>query len=305
MLAVNNGKIVFKREALPASQSTGWSVLPKLRCLLQFCSFLSPYAHNSIVEAANSSVGDHGQSSSLALVPLQESKSHSKGSRDKDTKLAIRSQARRNTDTSSTLLLCLPVVSRKRLICGSLGADNVSLDDTKRQYSGVCSPDPLHLCSELEKGESLALVPAKKPEAPSSSVSVLIKDLPQARPGWPLLGRPVLSDPKTASAERSKTSVVQWAMRLPSRYSAVSAVHPDQKPTNLEVNATSSVDGKGRATVPFETDSCGPLPTIDDGEKKIPRELESLREKYSPVCRLFSYEELMRLTCNLSPGQFP
>ncbi|KAG1369949.1 Proline-rich receptor-like protein kinase PERK8 [Cocos nucifera] len=104
--------------------------------------------------------------------------------------------------------------------------------------------------------------------------------------------------------EGSKTSVAQWAMRLPSRYSAVLAVHPDQKPTNLEANATSSVDGKGGAIVPFEADSCCPSPTIDDGEKKIPKELESLREKYSSVCRLFSYEELMHLTSNFSPEKF-
>nr|XP_010930690.1 probable receptor-like serine/threonine-protein kinase At5g57670 [Elaeis guineensis] len=274
VLAVNNGKIVFQREALPASQST-----------------------------ANNSVGGHGQSSS---VPLQKSKCYSKRSDGKVDKLAIKSQGGRNTDTSSTLLLCLPVVSKKRLICGSLGADNVSpsLDDTKRENSGVCSPDSLPLRSELEKGESLALVPVKKPVAPSRSVSLLIEDLPQARPGWPLLRRSVLSDPKTASTERSKTSVVQWAMRLPSRYSAVSAVHPDQKPTSLEANATSSVDGEGGAIVPFETDSCCPSPTIDDGEKKIPKELESLREKYSSVCRLFSYEELMHLTSNFSPEKF-
>ncbi|XP_038989440.1 probable receptor-like serine/threonine-protein kinase At5g57670 isoform X1 [Phoenix dactylifera] len=277
VLAVNNGKIVFRREPLPASQST-----------------------------ANNSVGDHVRSSSSALVPWQESKNYSKRSNRGDDKLAIKSQAGRNTNTSSTLLPCLPVVSKRRLSCVSLGADNVlpSLDDTKRQNSGVCSPVSLPLCSELEKDESLALVPGKKPEAPSSSVSHLIKDSPQARPGWPLLRKSVLPNQKTTSAERSKTSVVQWAMRLPSRHSAVSTVHPDQKPAKLEANATSGVDGKRGAIVPFETDSCSPSPTIDNGEKKIPKELESLREKYSSVCRLFSYKELVQLTSNFSPEKF-
>ncbi|KAM3689092.1 hypothetical protein ACJW31_09G019300 [Castanea mollissima] len=65
---------------------------------------------------------------------------------------------------------------------------------------------------------SLAIMPAQKEEAASSSISVLIKELPESKPGWPLLHRSILPDKK--ESERSlvrQISVVQWGLRLPSR----------------------------------------------------------------------------------------
>ena len=66
--------------------------------------------------------------------------------------------------------------------------------------------------------KSLAIVPVQKEEAASSSISVLKKELPESKPGWPLLRRSILPDKK--ESERSlvrQISVVQWALRLPSR----------------------------------------------------------------------------------------
>lgn len=70
-------------------------------------------------------------------------------------------------------------------------------------------------------------------------------------------------------------SVVQWAMRLPSRYSASPVVYPDTKHTMLAPES--------------------------DEEKKIAEELVSIREKYSSVCMLFGYQELALATANFTP----
>ena len=65
---------------------------------------------------------------------------------------------------------------------------------------------------------SLAIMPAQKEEAASSSISVLIKELPESKPSWPLLCHSILPDKK--ESERSlvrQISVVQWGLQLPSR----------------------------------------------------------------------------------------
>lgn len=281
VLAVNNGKIVFQRvRSSPASQST---------------EDMNPR-------------GD-GRSSGLALVALQQSNG-------RNVKPAIRSLARRNPSAS---LFCFPVASKSNSLpaldatkkresgvdppvsppsCSESGkAESLALVPVKKPEAPLSSASPASR-SELKRSESLALVPVKKPEAPLRSISLLIEDLPEAKRGWPLLGAAITTPQnQKQKTKRSKVSVVQWAMQLPSRHSTASAVHP----TAPEANATSNADGNRGAIVPVETDSCGPWPTIDNGEKQIPKELESLEQKYSSVCRLFSYEELMKLTSNFSP----
>ncbi|KAJ8647348.1 hypothetical protein MRB53_000371 [Persea americana] len=142
---------------------------------------------------------------------------------------------------------------------------------------------------------SLALVPVQTIEAASSSISLLMRELPELRPGWPLLRRAVL--PERQPSERStakKISVVQWAMRLPTRHSTA-AVHPDHKTMN---RAVASLDGASGAIVPV-----GDVvsPKSDDMElKNLPKEFEFLHEMYSSTCRLFSYQELQSATSNFS-----
>lgn len=70
-----------------------------------------------------------------------------------------------------------------------------------------------------EEDNSMAIVPVQKCEPAPSSVTLLIKELPELRPGWPLLRRAAVQQgPSTPCS--SKISVVQWAMRLPSRRDA-------------------------------------------------------------------------------------
>ncbi|XP_024973204.1 probable receptor-like serine/threonine-protein kinase At5g57670 isoform X1 [Cynara cardunculus var. scolymus] len=168
----------------------------------------------------------------------------------------------------------------------------------------ICSPDsvlPTTACVLEETGEDdesfMALVPVKKLEASSSSRDV--------RPGWPLLRRAISSN--RLSQDRSpvrQISVVQWAMRLPTR-NLLQITNSDlsddivdkEKDRSLELN------GENGAIVlvhgdEIQSDSGSPL----SGESIcLPEELEGLHEKYSGSCRLFRYQELVAATMNFKP----
>lgn len=148
-------------------------------------------------------------------------------------------------------------MNRSRSNCATIRADDV---DKKEIF-----------CTQ--KAQSSALVRAKT----STSMSLsLPHSSPDMKLGWPLLRKIVLPDRQTAPPDGSKISVVEWAMRLPGRFSAASTVHPDHKSAISDANAS---------------------PRLDQG-KKIPKELE----KFSSLCRSFSYKELSHMTSNFSPG---
>lgn len=239
VLAVNNGKIVFQRDAPPQPSTENNKAAPKKNP----CS-----PHNA----------------TAGSLP------------------AIKGQGRRSIDP------------------GSANADVtlLSSDVSTTQNCSICVPEEPP-CTKSREDDTLALVPLPKPEPPSSFMSLMIPELREARPGWPLLRRAVLINRKNSSpAERSKISVVQWAMRLPSRYTASLAVHPDPKHTKAGANGVHNFDGAIAAIVPA---GAGSPHVTHNEEKKILRELESLQEKYSSVCRLIGYQELMRATSNFSP----
>ncbi|CAN1234585.1 Protein kinase STUNTED [Linum perenne] len=83
-------------------------------------------------------------------------------------------------------------------------------------------PDDGLSCKEPPRNDgydnTLALVPVPKVEVDSSSITVLVKQLPESKPGWPLLSRVASRDQKPGDRlTMRKISVVQWALRLPSR----------------------------------------------------------------------------------------
>ncbi|KAF9609756.1 hypothetical protein IFM89_018204 [Coptis chinensis] len=182
---------------------------------------------------------------------------------------------------------------------------------------------------------SLALVPVETPEVSQRSVSLLIQDLPELRHNWPI-HQEVSPNQRIVkrSAAAKDVSIVQWAMRLPSRYYSA-AVHPDRQLNSREKkeDCTSNLDGESGAIVLVGNDP-NPLASPDresknnskenhtsslDGEsgaivlvgnyynpsvspdrklKTLHKELEFLHEKYSSTCRLFGYEELLSATSN-------
>ncbi|MQL82069.1 hypothetical protein Taro_014526 [Colocasia esculenta] len=165
---------------------------------------------------------------------------------------------------------------------------SVCVSAFESDQAGVRSPGILP-----KEEESVA--PAAVPEImdTASNFTHLFKPVPEQRTGWPILRRTLVHDKKTGP-ERPRTSVIQWAMRLPSRYSASAAVHPDRKTSKPAAEITDNVD-------PVATDS-SPMfnaPYLEE-QGNFSKELESLHLKYSSTCRLFSYKELQLATSDFS-----
>lgn len=154
-------------------------------------------------------------------------------------------------------------------------------------------------------GESLAIVPVKKAEeAAITSITVLVRQLPEVRPGWPLLRRAVLSDrqgPDRSSLR--KISVVQWALRLPSRQPSY-VTNSDLKQNGYDQGdyESSSLNGESGAIVPVGNEIGSSTPSPDHNSEELPKELEGLHEKYSATCRLFKYQELLSATSDFLAG---
>jgi len=110
------------------------------------------------------------------------------------------------------------------------------------------------------------------------------------------LRRRIFNHHRSSSFEWAKISMVQWAMRLPSRYTSV---HPDSKLLKSDASPRLNCDSETESTSAVEPESMFSFAFYDVAWP--PSELESLREKYSSVCRLFSYEELKLATSNYSP----
>uniref|UniRef100_A0A0E0MDD6 Protein kinase domain-containing protein n=1 Tax=Oryza punctata TaxID=4537 RepID=A0A0E0MDD6_ORYPU len=141
---------------------------------------------------------------------------------------------------------------------------------------------------------SLALVPVK----------VHHHESPEVATGWPFLRKKFLPDRKPASHDRSKMSVVQWAMRLPSRYSSASPVRSEYRTTTPD-GITSSSILRDRVAVPLRSNS-GKSSVVIEGldnfsDKEIPEELITLKEKFPSVYSSFSYSELAKITSDFSP----
>nr|DAD39801.1 TPA_asm: hypothetical protein HUJ06_014124 [Nelumbo nucifera] len=269
VLAVNNGKIVFEREA--TSASTGGSLGAEERPRKNFLTSI----HRSL--SKNSKVLSDATATATAEV---------------DT--VYNEEAARNSeaDLLKSVAESLPVALKRN--CSICAPDSISRDT----HCSRTAEEPNGCDSE---GNSLALVPVQTIEAASSSISLLIREVPELRPGWPLLRRSILPDRKAKGSAKSSVkqiSVVQWAMRIPGRNSSA-AVHPDCKQASCDKDedCSSNLDGQNGAIVPVDTDAIVPPASP---YKNLPKELEGLHEKYSATCRLFNYQELVSATSNFT-----
>ncbi|XP_052137199.1 protein kinase STUNTED-like isoform X1 [Oryza glaberrima] len=142
---------------------------------------------------------------------------------------------------------------------------------------------------------SLALVPMK----------VHRRESPEVATGWSFLRKKFLPDRKPASHDRSKMSVVQWAMRLPSRYSSASPVCSEYRTTTPDGITSASRILRDRVAVPSRSNSGKSSVVIEEldnsSDKEIPEELIALREKFPSVYSTFSHSELAKITSDFSP----
>ncbi|KAK3016036.1 hypothetical protein RJ639_005296 [Escallonia herrerae] len=177
-----------------------------------------------------------------------------------------------------------------------------------KQNCSICSDSvlPENTCAKRieeysENGDednSMAIVPVQQLEAASSSISLLIRELPELRPGWPLLHRAISS----SKSSGRKISVVQWAMRLPRRPClSITSSEETQSSDDAENDQSSELDGETGAIVPVGNENVYAPSSSSSSLRSLPKELEGLHEKYSATCRLFEYQELLSATLNFKP----
>lgn len=194
------------------------------------------------------------------------------------------------------------------------------LESARKQKCSICGPArvlPDDSCNPFEEessgdgdggggeGESLAIVPVQKLESPSTSITLMIGQLPEAKPGWPLLRHAVLSEPQAPDrSSLRKISVVQWALRLPSRQPSL-VTDSDHKQSGIPQGDAESpgLDGESGAIVPVGNEIVSTSPSHRNSAE-LPKELEGLHEKYSATCRPFKYQELLSATSNFLAGMF-
>ncbi|XP_042040454.1 probable receptor-like serine/threonine-protein kinase At5g57670 [Salvia splendens] len=182
-------------------------------------------------------------------------------------------------------------------------------DSVERKCS-ICTPDSVtwhESCKgpaeepskdegKRERDSSMAIVPVKKAEVVASgSVSFLLRGLSEVKPGWPLLRRAMVCNTSSSQIQQVRQiSVVQWALRLPSRYCLYieNLSRKDCDSSNHEL------DGETGAIVPVGNEAA-PVPS---SSRSLPEELEGLHEKYSATCRLFKFRELELATSNFRQG---
>lgn len=154
-----------------------------------------------------------------------------------------------------------------------------------------------------QEDNSKALVPFQKLEVASRSISLLVKDLPEIRPGWPLLRHTLLAARECSTSSSSRDiSVVQWATLLPTRpcLSTFSSSSIEQNCEEQEADFCGQGIQK-KAMVPVSTEILSHKLSLNEDSKSAPIELGGLHEKYSSICRLFKYEELQSATSNFLP----
>lgn len=266
ILAVDNGKVVFQREVSPITNACAKGINDHrghglFGAIQRSLSKNSKVLHGAKADENSAATSDPGTCRNLELALVKAS-----------------------SDCEETAL------KKKCSICspGSVSQEN-SCVQSADESSGDGDED----------NNSMALVAVPKLEAASSSISLLIRELPELRPGWPLLRRAILSDRLASNGPLRQTSVVQWAMQLPSRH-CLAIADSKQSICDKQEDQASELDGESGAIVPVDAETFS-APSSPCSSRSLPEELEGLHEKYSATCRLFKYQELLQATSNFIP----
>ncbi|KAG6390424.1 hypothetical protein SASPL_148158 [Salvia splendens] len=183
--------------------------------------------------------------------------------------------------------------------CSICTPDSVTWHDSCREAAEVPSKDE----GKRERDSSMAIVPVKKVEVASGSVSLLLGGLSEVKPGWPLLRHAMVRNTSSSQIQQVRQiSVVQWAMRLPSRYGLFieNSTRKDSDSSNHDQDH--QLDGESGAIVPVGNEAVSVPSSPDSVSRSLPEELEGLHEKYSATCRLFKFRELELATSNFRKG---
>ncbi|KAK6923705.1 Protein kinase domain [Dillenia turbinata] len=266
ILAVENGKIVFKREATRETHKDNRDQKNIVQLIHRSLSSKSRSSNDDVhfalggnlksgdckkkslagncLSCASSTVlpgpfKEESQCNSLAIVPVEEIQN--------DNSLQ---GSPRNISLQNSLG-----------VCGRESGDNNSLS---------LMPTPLHDDSCRNSSKSR-----------------------HHKSGWTFLRRVFLVNHD--HSRTTKSSVVKRVLRLPSRTS-FALVYPDQR--NNSHDQIEHPSGETSAIVPVDSDA-SPSP-LCDSVKGIPKELENFHERFS-LCRLFQYQELLSATSNFIP----
>ncbi|QCE15721.1 probable receptor-like serine/threonine-protein kinase At5g57670 [Vigna unguiculata] len=261
VLAVNNGKVVFKRDSSPPSVADLQGIDRQHR---------------------NGLVGSIHWTLSRNTKVLSDDNSGTDADEKKPGQISDHSLAKFFLDSTETVRK--PSCS----VCGT----TLALPDPSCYQSaeGVSGDDG--------KENSLAIVPVQ--------VQPTVAAEAELKPGWPLLHRRIISD--TQSTDRSLThpeiSVVQWAMRLPSRNISYASDRDEKSETcDRSLDQPAALDRESGALVPVDSE-IRTASSPESNSRNIPKELEGLHEKYSSTCRLFGYQDLVSATSNFLPENF-
>ncbi|GMP46779.1 hypothetical protein CsSME_00014815 [Camellia sinensis var. sinensis] len=268
ILAVDNGKIVFQRKASPP-----------------------------MTNGRAKGIDDQGRHHLLGTI---------QSSASKNSKLLHGANVDENSTATSDQITCESLESalvKARWDCA---------ERALKKRCSICSPNsvsPENSCFESpessagdsDEDNSKAIVPVKKVEAPLSPISSLIRELPEVKPGWPLLHRAIFSDRQVSDRSSVKRiSAVQWALQLPSRHCLHSA-DSNQTTCNENKEQSSEFDEESGSIVSVGAETVSSPSSPSSSSRSLPEELKGLDEKYSDSCRLFKYQELLQATSNFIP----
>ncbi|PKA58376.1 Receptor-like cytosolic serine/threonine-protein kinase RBK1 [Apostasia shenzhenica] len=178
-------------------------------------------------------------------------------------------------------------ISDDNRISPSCGGDTVSDDATTDVLLGEkCSFNLRVEPQQLANSDFMAI---SSSPASLETEERSIEEVTQ--PSEPLLRRSISNHRRTSAIDRPITSLIQWVKWIPGRHSVSSPTYSILKLQRSETFAASNL-GNNFNSYQFDNEIGG-----------LRMKVESVQRKYSFLCKLFSYKELVEATRNFSPDR--
>ncbi|CAN6476175.1 unnamed protein product [Victoria cruziana] len=293
ILAVSNGKIMFEREALALSHHQG--VTEESRRTRIFGALQRTLSKNSKVLSNSSDDASTNEDSGTCSESGDSPQFHTRKSTGSRDLLSVNSYSEGGLVFTNAFKLNTPRVACHACKIESKEREKDKTINNKGKPDSLCrKPHISSDCPTADVKKEWALVPVQKLSAASNPIPLMINEMSELKPGWPLLRRKFLPN-KGDSNSTNQVSVVQWAMQLPSRYSA--AITSDYKSKKKDTSSPAI----GNACNGNRRRELAPTDCVDDRKPRkeyenFPKELKTLYHQHASACRLFSYEVLARAT---------